>query len=472
MSQNSLSSVVSGLVRAQVGSSVPSTVTDEDLDRHVAELILKEAKRKAERYASQGIRAFLPETSNAPKTNKRFLSSIIRNTDDHNKTILRAQAQAAQEIKQQREEEERRERRVRAEEAAEAQRLRRRARDSSRDGWRSSKRRERSWERRDDYDDDYDRERRRKSSRRHRHGDDHSRRHHSSRHKRSHSSDRSDDEDRRSKEGSEEDEERHSRRRRDKKRARSISEDSRYNRRKDRRDEKKSARLRSPLPSDSEDSRPHPRRDREPSKRMSGNATDDDRTPGPSRKSSKSRSRSRELHKASTTSSRRPASPHSDEAVREAELRSKLKGKGKAREEDLPSDSRKKNSSRSTRVKSPSRSPHPSPGPRIESKMDKYFETSYDPRLDVEPLKVPDIPATGLIDDTAFEGWDAMLKVIEMRRQDKVEKKWLAKHGIKEEKKTGTSSTERWDSGPSVMDIEYKKRGHVREWDLCKETPT
>ena len=30
-----------------------------------------------------------------PKTNKRFLSSIIRSTDDHNKTILRAQAQAA-----------------------------------------------------------------------------------------------------------------------------------------------------------------------------------------------------------------------------------------------------------------------------------------------------------------------------------------------------------------------------------------
>lgn len=35
-------------------------VTDEDLDRHVAELILKEAKTKAERYGTQGIRAFLP----------------------------------------------------------------------------------------------------------------------------------------------------------------------------------------------------------------------------------------------------------------------------------------------------------------------------------------------------------------------------------------------------------------------------
>ena len=38
----SLSSVVSDLVRAQMGTTVSSSVTDEDLDRHVAELILKE----------------------------------------------------------------------------------------------------------------------------------------------------------------------------------------------------------------------------------------------------------------------------------------------------------------------------------------------------------------------------------------------------------------------------------------------
>ena len=56
---SSLSSVVSNLVRAQLGSSVSSTVTDDDLDRHVAELILKEAKKKAEKYSQHGIRAYL-----------------------------------------------------------------------------------------------------------------------------------------------------------------------------------------------------------------------------------------------------------------------------------------------------------------------------------------------------------------------------------------------------------------------------
>jgi hypothetical protein len=57
---SSLSSVVSNLVRASMGSSVSNMVTDEDLDRHVAELILKDAKKKAERYGEHGIRAYLP----------------------------------------------------------------------------------------------------------------------------------------------------------------------------------------------------------------------------------------------------------------------------------------------------------------------------------------------------------------------------------------------------------------------------
>lgn len=60
MSKSTLSSVVSNLVRASMGSSVSGTVADDDLDKHVAELILKEAKQKAEKYAQQGIRAYLP----------------------------------------------------------------------------------------------------------------------------------------------------------------------------------------------------------------------------------------------------------------------------------------------------------------------------------------------------------------------------------------------------------------------------
>lgn len=56
---SSLSSVVSGLVRAQMGSSVPSSLQEDEVDRYVQELIIKEAKKRDERYGSLGIEAYL-----------------------------------------------------------------------------------------------------------------------------------------------------------------------------------------------------------------------------------------------------------------------------------------------------------------------------------------------------------------------------------------------------------------------------
>jgi hypothetical protein len=118
--------------------------------------------------------------------------------------------------------------------------------------------------------------------------------------------------------------------------------------------------------------------------------------------------------------------------------------------------------------------------------MDKYFETSYDPRLDVAPLVAPSIPATGLINNAEFEGWDAMLDLLKQRREDKAERKRLERLGLVEksgkEKKKGKSKVAGlgvagtlagWSGGgDGLMDIEYKKRGSVREWDLGKESPT
>lgn len=105
--------------------------------------------------------------------------------------------------------------------------------------------------------------------------------------------------------------------------------------------------------------------------------------------------------------------------------------------------------------------------------MDKYFDDSYDPRLDVSSLAVPSVPKTGLIDDADYAGWDAMLEFLRQRREDKEEKKRLEKLGFPsreiklehmQKKKLGESS-----GGDSLMGIEYKKRGSVREWDLGKE---
>jgi len=107
--------------------------------------------------------------------------------------------------------------------------------------------------------------------------------------------------------------------------------------------------------------------------------------------------------------------------------------------------------------------------------MDKYFDSSYDPRLDVAPLTVPQVPATGLIDDAEFAGWDAMLEIIRQRREDKAEKKILERWGISKDKNKNKNKGDdglasRWsEGGTNIMDIEYKKRGSVREWDLGKE---
>jgi len=110
--------------------------------------------------------------------------------------------------------------------------------------------------------------------------------------------------------------------------------------------------------------------------------------------------------------------------------------------------------------------------------MDKYFQESYDPRLDVAPLTVPTIPSTGLISDAEFAGWDAMLELIRIRREDKVEKRRLEKLGITKDKDKKAAkgvvdfggAKERWSDGnDAIMEIEYKKKGSVREWDMGKE---
>ena len=107
--------------------------------------------------------------------------------------------------------------------------------------------------------------------------------------------------------------------------------------------------------------------------------------------------------------------------------------------------------------------------------MDKYFESSYDPRLDTGPLTLPSIPSTGLIDGAEFEGWEAMLEVVRQRREDRAERKRLERLGLlpsdkeKPNKKTlGDSGAWTMDTGVSVMDIKYDKRGAVREWDMGK----
>ncbi|KAF8527108.1 hypothetical protein JB92DRAFT_2869106 [Gautieria morchelliformis] len=446
MSSSSLSSVVSDLVRASMGAAVPKTVTDEELDRHIGEIILREAKQKAERYKQDGIRAYLPVTdSNVPRANKRFLSSIIRSTDDHNKAIQRSQAIAAAELKEEREEQERRERRARADEAAQ-DRLRRLMsggrRDITGDRWRPGADRDRPLEgtrrerreyhsrskektsksptRKRYWDEDEDEYQRRigSSYRSSRHGSSRVRRHH-------YTASRS----------------RSPRREKGKSTRRSHSNSNSHTGHK---------------PSDTDSGFGH--RDGSYSPRRENSST----PTGSSRDDS--------IHSDRRRSTRSPSRIPSRDLV-EPKISSRT---ASPLLETSPIQSPKPT------LGIPTRPPSPTP---ISSKMDKYFAPDYDPRLDVAPLASSssgltiDVPATGLVDNAQFEGWDAMLELIRLRREDRMEKKRLERLGLSSDnakegrgKKGKGMVSASAEDGKGIMAIEYTKKGAVREWDMGKET--
>ncbi|KAG1848517.1 hypothetical protein DFJ58DRAFT_466320 [Suillus subalutaceus] len=473
MPKSSLSSVVSNLVRASMGATVSPSITDDDLDRHVAELILREAKQKAESYGEVGIRAYLPTAPdpNAPRPNKRFLSSIIKSTDDHNKTILRAQALAAQEIKREKDERERRDRKARAEEAAAAERMRRRRPDHDEHSWDSRRERDRR------RDKDRNKGKEKSSGRYHKNDkddDSYHRNRPSSRRHQSRSASKERDSDAKHRKSS----------RRSLSPERASSSDIRQHRRHRRHDEDNSRKKRHRTSRSTS-----PRRTKSPAQPVAEIPVSRKRTRSVSLSDDDHRKTTKQARHLSRRNTRSPSrssqtSPD-DEAVEFAEeIPPSFKGKAGAPDEfrkppprtlsPSPPSRRPQHAVASSGCRSPSLSPPPLPPAQLPSKMDKYFQDSYDPRLDVATLPVPNVPATGLVSDAEFEGWDAMLELIRQRREDKAEKKRLERLGISKDKvnKKGTDSgvADRWASGgDNIMDIEYKKRGTVREWDLGKE---
>lgn len=454
-----------------------------------------------------------------PRANKRFLSAIIRNTDEHNKAVLRAQAETAQEARARKEEEERRERRERAKEATEAERLRRLMGGSSRrqdDSWdrRDSRRRHSSRERRSDeknISSDGHRKRRHRSrsnsappsesdtvrrngSRRHRDDDDgHT---HLDTHSRS-KEPRDRDGRRRSEKGYNVEDS--SRKRRKRSNSRSASPSNSRRRRRDVSsvadddDEQESSRKRldkgkavdrSPLGSDSTPLRARTTKDSIPT---DVHDADDSLQRNISTKSSRHQTRS--LERTNSASSSR-LSPHPIDLSSQFKTRNSVQqhpdppaSPTLSEEEDIerfrPRRRHHKVSGHTSRaaekISSASRPISKSPSPELSSKMDKYFDASYDPRLDTGPLVLPNIPSTGLIDGAEFEGWEAMLDIVRQRREDRAERKRLERLGLlpddkakKEKKSLKESGAWTMDAGVSVLDIKYNKRGAVREWDMGK----
>ena len=111
------------------------------------------------------------------------------------------------------------------------------------------------------------------------------------------------------------------------------------------------------------------------------------------------------------------------------------------------------------------RKARPSEPPEYSSKMDRYFEPDYDPRLDFDEVTVQDAtdPKTGLISDA---GWDRMLDVLreredakaQIRREEKAKRRLRHSH---EKYSLGRQSDE--DSEQDSSRRRHKHREHEGE---------
>ncbi|KZT51034.1 hypothetical protein CALCODRAFT_504024 [Calocera cornea HHB12733] len=447
---STLSSVVSKLVRASHGSAIPDSVPDEELDRVVAELILKEAREKEAKYGKDGVAAYLPNggvgDNNLPKANKRFLSAMLRNVDEHNATVIRQQQLAAD---------------LAREEHERAEVWERIRQDEEREERLDHERKDRK---RKDADQAKDRMRRLLGSNL-----------------------------RREPESSKSGKERQGRE--DAPRSRDYHRSSAKASGSGRRDDDDRDRRRRHDEYDSSP-RPHKRRgeereyDSSPPPRKP--KADDDQSP---RRHSRSHRHRERDHSPPRRKRRELASDEDEDVWRPSKRRSRSRERTK--KDDRASVSKSEASSSKSALPL-----HPAlldlqdepVGPTTPpmSKMDRYFDEAYDPRLDIQVSK------EGYIEPGQFEGWDQMLEVLKLRKEEKRLKEWeraaqeyaedrkgkkkrsklererereIEEHGkpikeLLEENRRKLAEMEGKEKG--LLDVVYKKRGEAREWDKGK----
>eukprot|EP00842_Homolaphlyctis_polyrhiza_P000203 jgi/Hompol1/1183/HPOL_005525-RA len=93
-----LDATVKHLTRVALGQEA-AAIPDEQLDHHIAQLILRDAERSQSLYKQHGASALLqtpPDRLLA--TNKRFLSNVIRATDAHNAALLWKEREQSQRL--------------------------------------------------------------------------------------------------------------------------------------------------------------------------------------------------------------------------------------------------------------------------------------------------------------------------------------------------------------------------------------
>ncbi|KAG0989159.1 hypothetical protein G6F29_001207 [Rhizopus arrhizus] len=87
-SKPNLNNILSDLMR-YAGGGGAKNIADEDIDKYVADLILKEAGEKKKRYEEIGIQAYKPSTPK-PRPNTKFLLNVMKATDSHNQIVIKS----------------------------------------------------------------------------------------------------------------------------------------------------------------------------------------------------------------------------------------------------------------------------------------------------------------------------------------------------------------------------------------------
>ncbi|ODN94714.1 hypothetical protein L198_04856 [Cryptococcus wingfieldii CBS 7118] len=366
----SLNSVVAKLVRA--ASGISQDISDADLDAHVAQLLAQEAKAKESKWSELGLSGLLGNSMLAgrdepdpslPKPNKRFLASIIRTVDGHNSALLRSQAEGARQARQER--------------MPDPPPVR--GQGSSRRGGAGPAGRLFGGAMRDMSRNEPKRED--KGSRRAREERGHGREEREERNDRSARSDRNKGKERERDERSPRSDDYH---REDRRRSQRQDEDEdRYHSRRDRRDREEHRHRRHHEEERDRERDRDRRRSRNEEYRHRHDSSDEDRP----RKSRRSHSPEDRSH---------PRSRHHDSGSTSLPSKSSKPAHHQSSTPLPPKDAPP------PRPRSPSRSPSPSPPPPPKSKMDRYFEESYDPRLDFPTT----VASEGIVQDV---GWDNML---------------------------------------------------------------
>ncbi|KAJ1534836.1 hypothetical protein HK096_003333 [Nowakowskiella sp. JEL0078] len=81
-------SVLDTIARSYANHKINLPEDEDELNKYVADLILKDSLLKDKQFNRDGISAYNTSQTELPKTNKRFLAAVVQSTNNHNRELI------------------------------------------------------------------------------------------------------------------------------------------------------------------------------------------------------------------------------------------------------------------------------------------------------------------------------------------------------------------------------------------------